>query len=230
MGVFAAIVVFAMWGGHLAYCLLSVDFRFDSPLSYLHLLLQAYLSTGLFITAHDAMHGAVSRNHRLNRAIGTMAALLFAAFSYKKLHRNHMNHHRYSGQERDPDFLTTSQNFFLWFGVFFYRYASIGQIMIMAILFNLLNLVLPTERVVAFWMIPPFISTLQLFFFGTYRPHRLPHTEEMGPHHARSQKLNPLFALLSCYNFGYHLEHHEAPGVPWWRLGRVKAGLRQASR
>jgi beta-carotene ketolase (CrtW type) len=27
---------------------------------------------------------------------------------------------------------------------------------------------------------------------------------------------------LSCYFFGYHFEHHDSPGTPWWRLWRVK--------
>lgn len=224
MGVFVAIVVMLAWAAHLFYCLLEVSFSPASPVSYLHVLLQAYLSTGLFITAHDAMHGAVSRNHRLNNAVGRLAAFLFAGFSYRKLHRNHMLHHRYPGRDRDPDFFPRSQNFFLWFGVFFYRYASVLQIIIMAVLFNLLAHFLPLARVIAFWMIPPFISTVQLFLFGTFLPHRLPHTDEMGEHHARSQRQNALFALLSCYNFGYHLEHHESPGTPWWRLGRLKAG------
>lgn len=227
MGLFVAVVIFALWGAHLVYCFLAVNFHFSSPMAYVHLLVQAYLSTGLFITAHDAMHGTVSRSHRVNRTVGRIAAFLFAAFSYTKLHGNHMKHHRNSGSERDPDFLSSSQNFFLWFGVFFYRYASVLQIVIMAVLFNLLNLIVPTGRVVAFWVIPPFISTLQLFFFGTFLPHRLPHTEEMGPHHARTQRHNPVLALISCYNFGYHLEHHESPGVPWWRLGRVKAEERE---
>ncbi len=224
MGVFVAFSIFLLWAAHLLYCLSAVDFRFDSILAYVHLLVQAYLSTGLFITAHDAMHGSVSPNRRVNRLIGRTAAFLFAAFSYKKLYSNHMKHHQYSGEERDPDFLISSQNFFLWLGVFFYRYASVLQIVIMAVLFNLLNLFFPTARVVAFWMIPPFISTVQLFLFGTFLPHRLPHTEGMGPHHARSQKKNAFVALISCYNFGYHLEHHELPGVPWWKLQRVKAG------
>jgi len=223
MGIFVALVIFVLWGAHLAYCLLALDFSFRSPVAYLHLLIQAYLSTGLFITAHDSMHGAVSTNRTVNRLVGRIAAFLFAGFSYRKLHRNHMLHHQYSGRTKDPDFFSRSQNFFMWLGVFFYRYASVLQIVMMALIFNLLRLVLPASQVIAYWMIPPFIATVQLFLFGTYLPHRLPHTEEMGPHRARSQKQNAVVALLTCYNFGYHLEHHESPGTPWWRLGKVKA-------
>jgi fatty acid desaturase len=27
---------------------------------------------------------------------------------------------------------------------------------------------------------------------------------------------------LTCYFFGYHWEHHEAPGIPWWQLYLTK--------
>ena len=66
------------------------------------------------------------------------------------------------------------------------------------------------------------LGTLQLFYFGTYLPHRRPDTPDMAPHHARTQPRNHLWAMLSCYFFGYHWEHHQSPGTPWWRLWRVK--------
>jgi fatty acid desaturase len=28
--------------------------------------------------------------------------------------------------------------------------------------------------------------------------------------------------LLTCYFFGYHLEHHQYPTLPWWRLYQKK--------
>lgn len=187
-----------------------------------HMLVQAYLYTGLFITAHDAMHGSVSRNRKLNRLLGRLAAFLFAAFSYKRLHANHMKHHRWPGEDRDPDFSPRSQSFLVWFVRFFAHYVTIVQILIMAAIFNLLNLVMPTTNVILFWMIPAFLGTFQLFYFGTYRPHRYPHTGQMQPHRARSQRKNHLLAMLSCYFFGYHYEHHASPGTPWWGLARIK--------
>jgi beta-carotene ketolase (CrtW type) len=226
-GVPLALLIIAAWIGHLLYALSAV--RIASSPTFMHILtiilhmaLQAYLYTGLFITAHDAMHGSVSANRRVNRWIGRVSAFLFAAFSYRKLHRNHMKHHRWPGDERDPDFYLKSQNLFVWFAVFFARYASIVQIIIMAAAFNVLNLLVPTMNVVLFWIVPAFLATFQLFYFGTYRPHRYPHTDEMSPHNARSQRKHHLLAMLSCYFFGYHHEHHDSPGTPWWRLYRLK--------
>ena len=44
----------------------------------LNVLAQAWLCTGLFITAHDAMHGTVSRARWLNHAVGAVACHLLA--------------------------------------------------------------------------------------------------------------------------------------------------------
>ena len=235
MGITIAFSLFVFWFAHLFFLLFGLDVGglFNAAGTVLakfwivtrvifHTALQGYLYTGLFITAHDAMHGTVSKNRRLNRYIGTLAAFLFAAFWYKKLHKNHMKHHRWPGEERDPDFYVKSQRFFVWFGVFFSRYVTVWQILIMAGVFNLLIRVADTSQVVLFWVIPAFLGTLQLFYFGTYKPHMYPHLDEMGPHHARTQDRNHLWAMLSCYFFGYHVEHHDQPGLPWWKLYRTK--------
>jgi beta-carotene/zeaxanthin 4-ketolase len=230
-GVLPAFLIIGLWAGHLVYALAFVPVPIAGETDgsvltwlrlFLHLALQSYFYTGLFITAHDAMHGSASHNRRLNRWIGRVAAFLFAAFSYRKLHANHMKHHRWPGEARDPDFYPRSQNFLVWFVVFFYRYATVIQLVTMALLFNLLRLVVPTWNIIFFWVVPAFIATFQLFYFGTYRPHRYPHTHEMGPHHARSQQKNHFWAMLSCYFFGYHIEHHNSPGTPWWRLHELK--------
>ena len=46
------------WGLSLAF-LLTWEFSWENPLTYLAILIQTHLYTGLFITAHDAMHGIV---------------------------------------------------------------------------------------------------------------------------------------------------------------------------
>jgi beta-carotene ketolase (CrtW type) len=44
----------------------------------------------------------------------------------------------------------------------------------------------------------------------------------MDIHRARTQKRNHLKAMLTCYFFGYHHEHHLFPRVPWWQLYQTK--------
>jgi beta-carotene ketolase (CrtW type) len=224
MGLVLALLITGLWGGHLAYILTSVEVAWSNPWMYLHILIQAYLYTGLFITGHDAMHQTVSKNKRINQAIGTAAVFLFAGMSYQRLIKNHWEHHKYPASEKDPDFYVRSQNFFAWWFMFMVRYTTLWQLIAMGVIFNLLYHLagVGAPSLVVFWIIPAFMGTFQLFYFGTFLPHRKPHTEAMGKHRARTLKRNHLWAMLSCYFFGYHNEHHLYPGVPWWRLYQVK--------
>jgi beta-carotene/zeaxanthin 4-ketolase len=222
MSIFLACLILASWAGHLWYSLTYAAADPLSPWSWLHAVVQAYLFTGLFITAHDAMHGTVSRRASVNTAIGMVCCFLFAGLSYKRLLRNHRLHHAHPGEERDPDFSTRWQDPFRWWGTFLFRYTTITQLAIMAIGYNLLMLRFDQSAIWMYWVGPAFLGTFQLFFFGTYLPHRRPHTDAMRPHNARTQRRNHLVAMLTCYFFGYHYEHHESPGTPWWRLARYK--------
>ena len=222
MGVLIALIVVLVWAGHLVYILSSVEVDFTNPMIYFHVLLQAYLYTGLFITGHDAMHRVVSPNPKVNRLIGRLSAFLFAGLSYERLVKNHFLHHKYPGTDKDPDYCMKSQNFFIWYFTFMYRYTTILQLIIMAVLFNLLKIWFAEINIWVFWVVPAFMGSMQLFFFGTYLPHRKPHEENMLPHNARTQSKNHFFAMLSCYFFGYHYEHHDAPHVPWWQLYKTK--------
>lgn len=224
MGLIIGLSIISAWAVHLLWALFFVEAAWNSIGTYLHILLQAYLYTGLFITAHDSMHGAVAKNRKVNNAAGQLALWLFAAFSYRKMFKKHMAHHRAPGTADDPDFSEGSQNFFIWFFAFFFRYISFLQILTMAILFNigLYLLDIPLRNLLLFWVLPAFLGTFQLFFFGTFLPHRKPHTEDMLPYNSRTQKKNHAWAMLSCYFFGYHYEHHAYPRTPWWQLYKRK--------
>lgn len=224
MGLIIAIGIMGLWGGHLVYSIAFVEVSWSNPWMYLHILIQAYLYTGLFITGHDAMHQSVSKVKWINNMVGYLSVYLFASLSYPKLMKNHWNHHRFPGSEKDPDFYTRSQNFFTWWFIFMSRYVTLWQFVSMAIIFNLLKhiggvAVLP---MLVYWIAPAFLGTFQLFYFGTFVPHRRPHTHEMGKHKTRTLTRNHVWAMLSCYFFGYHMEHHEAPGIPWWNLYKTK--------
>lgn len=225
MGVFIALSVILIWALHLTYMLTSVEFSASNPWMYIHIILQGWLYTGLFITAHDAMHGGVSKNKNLNKTLGTIATFLFAGMSYNRLIKNHGLHHKYPASEKDPDFYVKSQNFFVWWGVFMWRYVTILQLVIMAALYNIFIHVLGLAelKVIIYWALPAIMGTLQLFYFGVYWPHRKPHEENMEPHRARTLKKNHLWALISCYFFGYHWEHHDQQHVPWWKLHTTKS-------
>lgn len=215
-GIVVALLVLGGWITSTLFLMRwHVDFK--NPLLYLFVLLQMHLYTGLFITAHDAMHGTVSSNKTINNAIGLITTFLYAAFWYPKLYKKHHQHHRHVHTADDPDY--HYGNFITWYFNFIRNYLSIWQVVFMAALFNVLMIWIPQANLLLFWVVPSLLSTLQLFYFGTYQPHKGEHDNQ---HHSRTQRKNHLLAFLSCYFFGYHYEHHASPGTPWWKLWKMK--------
>jgi beta-carotene ketolase (CrtW type) len=218
-GIWVATTILGLWVLSLSLGL-ALPLHLSSPLTYLHILLQTHLFTGLFITAHDAMHGTVAPGRPgVNRFFGRLTLLLYACNSWSRLLPAHHAHHRNPASDSDPDYGPPA--FFHWFSRFILYYVRLYQIVVMAILFNLAALWIPKPNLVAFYIVPSLLSLVQLFYFGTYLPHRGEHPES-NVHRARSQSKNHLLAFLSCYFFGYHQEHHEQPAVPWWRLPDIR--------
>ena len=218
LGVLIAFTIILVWAALLWTGLnLQIDYR--APWLYLLILAQTHLYTGLFITAHDAMHGTVTKSKVLNKRIGQFCALLFSYNFYSRLFPKHHEHHRFVATDQDPDY--HRGGFLAWYFSFLKQYLTWQQIVLMAITFNLLKLVFPVENLVLLWMLPGVLATFQLFYFGTYLPHRGEHTAH-NKHFSHSQSRNHVWAFLSCYFFGYHYEHHDSPGTPWWQLYKKK--------
>lgn len=192
------------------------------PIAIVLVLVQAWLSTGLFIVAHDCMHNSLAPGWpRLSQAVGTLCLGLYAALSYRALLPKHHAHHATPGTAADPDFHADDPRRLLpWFVRFFTNYYTHGQILRItgvAIFYMLLGASL--LDIAIFWAIPASLALVQLFVFGTYLPHR--HSSDLfaDDHRARSNKLSPFSSLISCFHFGaYHHEHHLSPETAWWRL------------
>ncbi len=225
-GILIGGVVIATWAGALVF-LLTLNIS-AAPIFLIApgILFQTFLYTGLFITAHDAMHGTVApRNKKLNDFIGALCVGLYAIFSFKRLRVEHRKHHANPGSEDDPDFHDGQHpGFWRWYVHFLLTYVTWMQIAGMAIVFNILErgFGISTINLLIFWVAPSLLSTLQLFYFGTYLPHREPEEGYDNIHRARSNKFSVLWSFITCYHFGYHWEHHEYPRVPWWRLPEVR--------
>jgi beta-carotene ketolase (CrtW type) len=186
------------------------------------ILWQTFLYTGLFITGHDAMHGAVFRqNKKINNFIGTLAVFLYSLFSYHQLVRKHWSHHHHPASELDPDYHDgINNNAISWYFHFMEGYSSWQQLTGMAVVYNLAYYVLHISPInlILFWAIPPLLSSVQLFYFGTFLPHRQPEQGYTHLHRAQTIKLPVFWSFIACYHFGYHLEHHEYSHLPWWQL------------
>lgn len=225
-GVSIAAAIFLAWSVTLVG-LLMVDIS-AMPLWILPMavLLQTFLYTGLFITAHDSMHRTLSPNFpRLNDGFGRINVFLFALFSFKKLKKSHWDHHRNPASEHDPDFHDGKHPHpVLWYLHFMKEYVTIFQIIGMAAVFNILMYLVgvPMENLLLFWVAPSLLSTVQLFYFGTYLPHRPAPSGYADKHRARSNDFPLLLSFLTCYHFGYHWEHHDRPDLAWWQLPQIR--------
>jgi beta-carotene/zeaxanthin 4-ketolase len=226
-GLLVASIIVGFWIYSLEF-LLFIDIAQLNPLLLLPLILgRAFIQTGLFIVAHDAIHGSViPNNRRLNNWLGRFAVMLYALLSYKKLSLNHWQHHQHSGQPSDPDFYDgVNHNIFVWYLKFMKEYLDTKQtfVLLFGIVIIFLTLyslfAVSVVNLILFWLLPIVISSIQLFFFGTYLPHKSGNPE--NAHHATSSNYPLIWSFLTCYHFGYHLEHHEYPFLPWYRLPSV---------
>ena len=225
-GIFIALVILTVWASNL-YLFLTVDvLHINSIIILLGILIQTFLYIGLFITSHDAMHGSVCPKHpKINNIIGSLCVWLYALFSYKKLYEKHWAHHRTPASGTDPDFHDGEHSGLLtWYFRFMKEYLGWKQIVGMAIVFQIMKYVLglPTHNLILFWVSPALLSTLQLFYFGTYLPHRTPKGGYKDEHCAQSNAYSTFWSFITCYHFGYHWEHHEYPSVPWWNLPKMR--------
>ena len=231
-GLFIALIVAGTWG-YTLFFLLSLDIPEQPWLILPGIFLQTFLYTGLFITAHDAIHGTVIRRHpAVNRVVGAFCLFVYALFPYERVRRKHFLHHRFPASDRDPDYHDGRHRGFLsWYMHFLGNYITWWQIAGMAAVFNILHhlLFVPAANLILFWVIPSLLSTVQLFYFGTYLPHREKGTPLADRYRARSSGYGLLRSFLTCYHFGYHWEHHRFPDTPWWRLpGKRKTAAAEA--
>ena len=218
-GILWALLIIGCWFLNL-YVGINLALSFSNPWVYTLILLQTHLYTGLFITSHDSIHGVVStQNPKINDALGRICTILFAFNQYGKLKAKHHMHHQHVNTENDPD--VHQGNFFVWWFKFMWQYVTWQQVLAMAITYNILKLWFPMWNLILMWELPAILSTLQLFYFGTYLPHRGMH-EEDNVQQSRSQSKNHVWAFISCYFFGYHYEHHAYPYLPWWKLPLAK--------
>jgi beta-carotene/zeaxanthin 4-ketolase len=199
-------------------------------LTVLMVLTLTWLSVGLFIIAHDAMHGSLAPfRPGINVAVGQLALALYAGFRFRPLNVEHHKHHRHAGTADDPDFdARPPHGFFAWYYGFMRHYFGLFEYLVLNVLVATYIFLLGADIVnlLTFWALPALVSSVQLFVFGTYLPHKPGVDMRDDRHRSRSNDLPPWLSLLTCFHFGYHHEHHDQPGVPWWRLPAARREAR----
>ena len=229
LGLLIATTIFFLWVSSLIV-LLSIDVsQISLFLIVSAVLVRTFLHTGIFITAHDAMHGTVfPQNRHINDFIGSVATRLYVLLPYKTLLEKHRLHHRYPASSQDPDFCEQGQhNLLIWYLDFMKGYLVAKQSWViflgMALIFSVFKwgFNIPVINLLLFWVLPILLSSIQLFYFGIFLPHRQPKGGYTNRHRAKSTYYDVFWSLIACYHFGYHWEHHEFPHLPWYELPSV---------
>jgi len=225
-GIAIALLIIGVWGISTGLLLSGLNVE-TTPLGWkvLAIIWQTFLYTGLFITAHDAMHGIVSPKYfQVNYYIGSLSLLLYGLFSYAQLLKTHWQHHHHPASDSDPDFHNgKNKNAIAWYLYFMQRYWSWVRFLGLVIIYHFMHRILQVTEanLLLFWIIPSLLSSIQLFYFGTFLPHREPLGGYTDTFRAQSIYLPWLWSFLICYHFGYHREHHMYPSVPWWKLPAI---------
>jgi fatty acid desaturase len=199
---------------------------------------------GLANLMHDACHGNLFRNPRLDRFVGFLcgAPALFSVTAYRV---THALHHRHNRTMLDPDEFMNITNRKGLLSVLFYLWLFVGMFLYLihvpvtallrgtprerrriateyAVLGMLYAAVIGVsihfgffDNVVAVWLLPLLVAA----FFGNVRgwaEHML--TKKGHPlTESRTVLSSRLFSLHNV-NLNYHTEHHLYPGIPWYNL------------
>ncbi len=225
LGLLWAIAIFSAWLGSAVYWLSHPLMGLSWSGIVAGIFVRTFFHTGLFILAHDAMHAnLLPSSPRWNHRLGRWGVSLYACLSYTDCIRNHAKHHRHPAQPGDPDFHNGRHRHpLLWYWHFMGKYLAWRQFWGFMLIFGAIALPLnmlgdvPYENFFVFCLLPIFLSSWQLFFFGTYLPHR---DRPSLPKRIRKQSIGwRIWSFLSCYHFGtFHEEHHRHPHKPWFQL------------
>jgi fatty acid desaturase len=226
--IFAAGALFIVW---------------PNPLTYvLAVMLIGARQLGLAILMHDAAHGALHANRKVNDFVGEW---LCAAPVGTKLHAYrdyHLKHHKYTEQPEDPDLVLsapfpitgaslwrkavrdlTGQTFLKQRIAQFTRGSGNGHIFIAnAVLFAALALAGYWWAYFALWLVPLATWFQLVTRIRNIAEHACVDTREDPFSHARTTYANFLERLfIAPYWVHFHAEHHVFMHVPCYRLERM---------
>ncbi len=205
----------------------------------------AFLAHALGMLIHEASHNLVFHRSWPNKLVAIVANLALAAPAAIEFRHQHMLHHKNLGDARDPEgrdtqaptraeleyvgHATLRKVVSFTFGRFFYRARPTSAVPRDRWLVANWGACLATDALlVATFGLRPLLFLLLsgLLAFG---PHVLG-ARRVSEHLTlrRGQPTNSYYGPLNRLTFdvGYHVEHHDFPGIPWRRLRRLHAEAR----
>jgi fatty acid desaturase len=206
---------------------------------------------GLAIQMHDAAHGLLFANRRLNDWVGRWLCA-FPVFTSLDLYRPyHLTHHRFTQQLQDPD-LALSAPFpitrrSLWRKVvrdltgqtafqrrreqLRRRVALREPLIVNAVMWSGLALVGYWWLYPLLWLVPLATWYQLVSRIRNIAEHAVVPDNDDPLRNTRTTYANPLVRLLVApYWVNYHLEHHLFLFVPCWRLAAAHRALLAAGR
>lgn len=203
-----------------------------------------------YTIVHEAVHGNISSRHKelrwLDVLAGTIACIPLWLFFFQHT-KQHMEHHKYTNTDRDPD-IYSKGSFPVWLfirlpwslinyfnPVLLYRdclgfHVPKRQIAMTMITFALQAAVLIGliaagygYELLVLWFIPWWIGQTVMLTLFTWAPHH--DHSETGRYRDTRESLFPggNFLLLGQ---NHHLIHHMMPGVPFYRYQRTFKEIR----
>ena len=197
---------------------------------------------GISLFTHEAVHGVLSSNRALNRALGIACALpvLQNYSAYKVLH---LRHHKHLGHEGDPDHY---DNYSRWTWLVFTmhwvrlligypiylvmipilgfrqgnrnerRWIAFEVVLLMIVVAAILASAVSWSTLIHLWLIPMLIINTFVNIRGMSQ-HTFLEQPDDPVRGTRSILTNRVTEFFMC-NENYHLEHHLFPRVPWYNL------------
>jgi sphingolipid delta-4 desaturase len=201
----------------------------------------APLAHGLGVLIHECSHNLVFRVAWGNKALAILANLPLGAPGALEFRHQHLLHHRFLGDAREPDGGDTQaptraevraagrsslrKLLVFTFGRFFFRARPANKVPVDGwLIANVLACALALVAVLAFGGLRS-VAYLLLSLLFAFGPHPLG-ARRLGEHASLhgGQPTSSYYGLANWISFdvGYHVEHHDFPHVAWSRLRRVR--------
>ncbi|HCU90399.1 MAG: fatty acid desaturase [Legionellales bacterium] len=207
------------------------------PLAYL---LGAFLNHALYVVIHECTHNLVLKHPRANNLVGIFCDFALVVPSAMAFRKYHLMHHKFLGQYlRDPDIVRHEEARLI-------GNSPVGKA-VWLFMFSVSQALRPLQiKEVQFWdrwIITNFVAVVlvDILVFVLIGPQALVYLAlstlfALGLHPlggrwiqehyltAAGQETYSYYGPLNktCFNMGYHNEHHDFATIPWNNLPKVK--------
>ncbi len=196
----------------------------------------------LAVLGHDGSHKTITKTKWLNDLLAKICFLPFG-INLNKYRAFHLTHHRFLGTSLDPELSLKAQNqkvwqlpvsfsrilflslkdFLIWPALrdilpFIKMVASVSSVLIASIIWLSVLIIFGWQPIVL-W----FLALCTSFWASNRLRIWQEHTGTSGVHCVKATWWQRF--LFLPHNIGYHLEHHETPGVPFYQLPSHRINL-----